>query len=507
MAVAKELLDFIAKFKNEKNSEPETTAIPTSRSKHQDEVNLEKLIDSIVIQIKALEHVISTREAEEKQRERVRRIEEKRRSDEEKAKKEEERKSRAKFQRNLESEYKESAKKCSRLPANDKLETLLNTTLNQRRAVGNEIKEKFGEKTPLEPEPTKTAKRIPHSQHTDKIELDRLRSLKRQGDDDLKKVASREDTFFGMEQNRVRIANDEAKKRSRIRRSIKTFTTAVRLEWNKSEIEALGTKLDRIRSQLSSEVMLDIHKLVKGIKESTSHSDQLLEDIYAFQKRHQTESPQENQNNQLTEEKLNTQLHSLDEAAGKRHDKVIDLISAFTDVLKDRFLFPALPKILTEVDPSLKPAAFSGYDAIENAVLAALFFRKMNIREAQVQEAYKDTFSWIFNDPKEHHKRWSNFKLWLQQEGGCYWIAGKAGCGKSTLVKFLASDNRTKAALEQWTNSDELMTATYFFWMAGTALQKNQEGLLRSLLHTILSRRRDLIARAFPREYDGMMTK
>jgi hypothetical protein len=507
MTVAKELIDFIAKFKSEKDLEPETISIPMSRPKHQDEVKLEKRIDSISLQILALRKVISTREAEEKKRERERVREEKKKNDEEKARKEAEIMSKAKFQKNLELEFKESIKRCSKLPADEKLERLLNTTLNQKRAVGNVIKEKYREKEPLEPKPTKPVKRIPGPKHTDTIELERLQSLKQQTDKDLKKVADREDTFFSIEQTRVKNANDEAKKQSRIRRSIKTFTTAFKLTWNKNEIEALGEKLDRIRSQLSSEVMLNIHKSVKGIKESTHHSDQLLEDIYALQTGHQMESLHTIQSNQLAVEKMSTQLHSLDEAASRRHDKVIDLISAFTDVLKDRFLFPTLPEILTEVDPSLKPAAFDGYDAIENAVLAALYFRKMNIREAQVQEAYGNTFSWIFKDPKEHQKRWSNFKRWLQNDSGCYWIAGKAGCGKSTLMKFLGSDIRTKAALDQWADSDELIIATYFFWMAGTALQKNQEGLLRSLLHTILSRKRDLIARAFPREYNAMMTK
>ncbi|KUJ13186.1 uncharacterized protein LY89DRAFT_591281, partial [Mollisia scopiformis] len=169
-------------------------------------------------------------------------------------------------------------------------------------------------------------------------------------------------------------------------------------------------------------------------------------------------------------------------------------------------LFPTLPDILTEADPSLKSAALNGYDAIENAVLAALYFRRMEIREAQVQEANKDTCSWIFEDPEEHQKPWSNFVRWLREETGCYWIEGKAGCGKSTLMKFLRSDARTLNALKEWTGSDELITASYFFWMAGTALQKNQEGLLRSLLHTILTRRRDLIARVFPRQYNAMMT-
>jgi hypothetical protein len=53
----------------------------------------------------------------------------------------------------------------------------------------------------------------------------------------------------------------------------------------------------------------------------------------------------------------------------------------------------------------------------------------------------------------------------------------------------------------------ELITATHFFWRAGESLQQNQEGLLRSLLHAILGKKKDLIARVFPKQYNAMITK
>lgn len=504
-------MGFIMKFKTEKNLEPRIIAIPTSRSKHQEEVELERLISSTAQKIGVLRQSIRFREAENTKREQERIREEKKKHDEEKERKEAERKRKAQFRTNLISEFKEGVKQCCNPPANEGLNKLLNATLKQKRLVEHVIKEKYGEKELLEPKTMNTPQGKPLSKHPDDIELDRLISVRIQLVEDLEKVASREDRNLRLERNRTREANDEAQKRSTLRRSIKTFATAIRLEWNKDQIEALGRRLDRIRGELSSEVMLNIQKSVRSIKERTEHSDELLENMSAFQQGRQMESLQAIQRDQSTVTTLlqsqSTQLQRLEDAASKWHDRVIDAISAFTLVLEDRFLFPALPKILTEADPSLKSAALNGYDAIENAVLAALYFRKMDIREAQVQEAYKDTCSWIFKDPGDHQKQWSNFRRWLENEDGCYWIAGKAGCGKSTLMKFLRSDPRTRSALDQWADSNELITASYFFWMAGTALQKNQEGLLRSLLHSILSRRRDLIARVFPREYDAMMTK
>jgi hypothetical protein len=95
-------------------------------------------------------------------------------------------------------------------------------------------------------------------------------------------------------------------------------------------------------------------------------------------------------------------------------------------------------------------------------------------------------------------KPWDNFSNWLKFGGGCYWINGKAGSGKSTLMKYLLQDSRTMEALRQWAGSSDLVIVTFFFWYAGTALQKSQDGLLRSLLLDVLTRRPELVPVLFP---------
>ena len=67
-------------------------------------------------------------------------------------------------------------------------------------------------------------------------------------------------------------------------------------------------------------------------------------------------------------------------------------------------------------------------------------------------------------------------------------LVGKAGSGKSTLMKFLASDLRTRKALTSWSGKTSLFVARHFFWHARTTLQKSQQGLLQSLLFQLLSR-------------------
>ena len=68
------------------------------------------------------------------------------------------------------------------------------------------------------------------------------------------------------------------------------------------------------------------------------------------------------------------------------------------------------------------------------------------------------------------------------------------------IMKFLSHHNSTTQALERWADEKDLVTADYYFWHSGTELQKSQEGLLRSLLHGVLSRCPELMLQVFPKQ-------
>ena len=95
------------------------------------------------------------------------------------------------------------------------------------------------------------------------------------------------------------------------------------------------------------------------------------------------------------------------------------------------------------------------------------------------------------------------FQTWLRVGKGLFYISGKAGSGKSTLMKFIVDHRKTKELLDEWARSykRQLTTASFFFWNAGAALQKSHEGLLRSLLFQILNQCRDLIPPAMPERW------
>ena len=128
----------------------------------------------------------------------------------------------------------------------------------------------------------------------------------------------------------------------------------------------------------------------------------------------------------------------------------------------------------------------------ERFVLSGLNFQSLPVRQSNIHPAHMETFEWIFESSTDSADQCVTFREWLQKphDGKCkgiYWIAGKAGSGKSTLMKFLNHHPQTKKLLEEWAEPHEkLIIASYYFWHAGLPLQKSQEGLLRSLLYEIL---------------------
>lgn len=84
------------------------------------------------------------------------------------------------------------------------------------------------------------------------------------------------------------------------------------------------------------------------------------------------------------------------------------------------------------------------------------------------------------------------------------WISGKAGSGKSTLMKYAWNSKELRKELEQgWARDGELVVIRAYFFESGRSIQKSMEGFLRSTMFQILSERRDLIRVAFPSSFDG----
>ncbi|KAJ3531811.1 hypothetical protein NM208_g8717 [Fusarium decemcellulare] len=123
----------------------------------------------------------------------------------------------------------------------------------------------------------------------------------------------------------------------------------------------------------------------------------------------------------------------------------------------------------------------------DQTFLNSFGFEDLREREHRIKDAGTKTLDWIFEQQE------TNYMDWLTSKNDVYWIQGKAGSGKSTLMKYVCQHDSTKKALEQWAGACHLVTAQFFFWNPGLQMQKSQRGLLQSLLYQILSSCQSLI--------------
>ncbi|SPO03019.1 uncharacterized protein DNG_05700 [Cephalotrichum gorgonifer] len=181
----------------------------------------------------------------------------------------------------------------------------------------------------------------------------------------------------------------------------------------------------------------------------------------------------------------------------------------------------------------------------ETRVLRQLYFPSLFSREDSVPRAGYGTFKWILNDTRddddsgedsddseedsgdsdedasdsdedasdsdeerfheqmkqsrqEQSQARSTLLQWLSSEKGFFHISGKAGSGKSTLMKLIAGHSKTQRELEKWAGDKKLIFAQFFAWRAGDEKQQTLHGLYQSILFSILIRHTDLIPLVFP---------
>ncbi|KAL9036233.1 MAG: hypothetical protein Q9180_004417, partial [Flavoplaca navasiana] len=117
-----------------------------------------------------------------------------------------------------------------------------------------------------------------------------------------------------------------------------------------------------------------------------------------------------------------------------------------------------------------------GIDQARERFKASLFFPDIEARQDEIVEAFEGTCKWIFDPPtsaESNEKKWHSFREWLETGENVYWINGKPGAGKSTLMKYIVDEPRTARYLSEWEPNTDLIIATFFFKNLGSELQKS----------------------------------
>ena len=114
-------------------------------------------------------------------------------------------------------------------------------------------------------------------------------------------------------------------------------------------------------------------------------------------------------------------------------------------------------------------------------MITSLGFQEINERYESISLPHNLTLEWIFSDQT------LGFESWLRSGKGMFWIKGKPGSGKSTLMRFLRDDSRTAAALRMPEIDQKRVVVWFFFHERGSYMQNSYEALLRSILFQIVS--------------------
>jgi hypothetical protein len=131
-------------------------------------------------------------------------------------------------------------------------------------------------------------------------------------------------------------------------------------------------------------------------------------------------------------------------------------------------------------------------------MLDALYFPALSDRHDDIDAAFNNTFGWVF-------ARESGLSQWLSgRNDHFYWVNGKPGSGKSTLMKHLCHNQYTQKCLEDWAQGTQLIVTRFFFNDRGASMQKSLFGLLRTLLHQIISAFPPFAPIAFPEHWKDL---
>ncbi|MCJ1431234.1 hypothetical protein MMC27_000585 [Xylographa pallens] len=115
----------------------------------------------------------------------------------------------------------------------------------------------------------------------------------------------------------------------------------------------------------------------------------------------------------------------------------------------------------------------------EKECLQSLYFTEMDARHQNIKQPLSETCGWLF--------RHRDYQDWYTKGSGLLWLKGKAGSGKSSLVK------RAVQEMENDVQKGNTLIAKYFFNARGTLLEKSYTGLVRSMVHQILTQSRPLL--------------
>ncbi|KAJ4245774.1 hypothetical protein NW762_013898 [Fusarium torreyae] len=273
------------------------------------------------------------------------------------------------------------------------------------------------------------------------------------------------------------------------------FRAALKSWWERDEITKIGDRLEKVHQEIMMAATISIWHNSQSTKnwehQFSSKLDFMIEMLSQTLKKAERSGPEEKQRY-----KQNVIHHTAVESMRRNHvtDQIISRLWR-ADWKPD-------PRLLT----SYPREASSSIEKINSYICNSLRFDTMDNREEAITKTFDRTFQWVFDrDPQvssEGRNMWSSLPDWLEGDSGLpYWITGKPGSGKSTMMKFILQNPALYQHLQKWSQGRPLYTIKYYAWKPGAEKARSEDGLLRTLLHQILSANPKMIPCLCPRRW------
>ncbi|KAF2636449.1 hypothetical protein P280DRAFT_435165 [Massarina eburnea CBS 473.64] len=281
-------------------------------------------------------------------------------------------------------------------------------------------------------------------------------------------------------------------------RKWKSWRQAIKSVWRKERLEEMLARLQLIRDEIEFGIILDLREDIISLSaqqsirfNSLDHSTQaILQAVLNGQSASTTAS--------------NIQLQAINDLNLKLETLIVnEHQQTRKEIVGELRQQNAQAMTMASMTASTLSQIASAQQSQENTktdIMTMLKFTAIDDRQSAIVESHRMTFEWIWRYPRHDQPVWSDFWRWLTAEEGIYWVTGKAGSGKSTLMKYIYHDDRTRKGLQYWSNQTTVVTVSFFFWNSGSRMQKSLLGLLQGLLCSVLEQRKDLKEVVFPKD-------
>ncbi|ETS73983.1 hypothetical protein PFICI_13849 [Pestalotiopsis fici W106-1] len=272
-----------------------------------------------------------------------------------------------------------------------------------------------------------------------------------------------------------------------------SFAAALREVWGKGEIRDLTDRLESLQRQITRHILVSTSQQVHDTQEKVCEIAEAIRKIESNLVKYRVKDTKEFK---TSKEQL---LQTVQRCVSLNDQHVADLRAAILghgSRPEERSIETGLTSSQLVLAAAKQFTGAANPERIYDQFLQAIRFSRILSRYHNISDAYRQTFDWIFEDSSSSDTLTnikSTLREWLETDSKIYWLYGKPGSGKSTLMKYLCDNPKTKQHLQVWSGGNKVVIAKFYFWNSGDTLQKSQEGLLRSIIFEMLSQSQDLI--------------